>query len=212
MARGVNKVILLGNLGDEPSFRQTNNGTSVANISLCTSDYYTDQTGKKIEQSEWHRLVFWGKLAEIAHQFLHKGAKIYVEGKIQTREYTDKQNVKRSITEIVISEMQMLDSKNANGNNANGNNANNGAYNNGGYNNANSYNGGNNYNNNSARPQQASQPQQRYNNGYAQNNNGNVYNNAHAQQAPQGYYQNAQPQPQGYNAPQAQQPQDDLPF
>lgn len=211
MARGVNKVILLGNLGDEPSFRQTNNGTSVANISLCTSDYYTDQTGKKIEQSEWHRLVFWGKLAEIAHQFLHKGAKIYVEGKIQTREYTDKQNVKRSITEIVISEMQMLDSKNANGNNAN-----NGAYNNGGYNNANSYNGGNNYNNNSARPQQASQPQQRYNNGYAQNNNGNVYNNDHAQQAPQGYYQNAQPQPQpqpqGYNAPQAQQPQDDLPF
>lgn len=204
MSRGVNKVILLGNLGDEPSFRQTNNGTSVANISLCTSDYYTDQTGKKIEQSEWHRLVFWGKLAEIAHQFLHKGAKIYVEGKIQTREYTDKQNVKRSITEIVISEMQMLDSKNAN----------NGAYNNGGYNNANSYNGGNNYNNNSARPQQASQPQQGYNNGYAQNNNGNVYNNAHAQQAPQGYYQNAQPQPQpqGYNAPQAQQPQDDLPF
>lgn len=204
MARGVNKVILLGNLGDEPSFRQTNNGTSVANISLCTSDYYTDQTGKKIEQSEWHRLVFWGKLAEIAHQFLHKGAKIYVEGKIQTREYTDKQNVKRSITEIVISEMQMLDSKNAN----------NGAYNNGGYNNTNSYNGGNNYNNNSARPQQASQPQQGYNNGYAQNNNRNVYNNAHAQQAPQGYYQNAQPQPQpqGYNAPQAQQPQDNLPF
>ncbi len=204
MSRGVNKVILLGNLGDEPSFRQTNNGTAVANISLCTSDYYTDQTGKKIEQSEWHRLVFWGKLAEIAHQFLHKGAKIYVEGKIQTRRYTDKQNVERSITEIVISEMQMLDSKNAN----------NGAYNNGGYNNANSYNSGNNYNNNSARPQQASQPQQGYNNGYAQNNNGNVYNNAHAQQAPQGYYQNAQPQPQpqGYNAPQAQQPQDDLPF
>lgn len=204
MTRGVNKVILLGNLGDEPSFRQTNNGTAVANISLCTSDYYTDQTGKKIEQSEWHRLVFWGKLAEIAHQFLHKGAKIYVEGKIQTRRYTDKQNVERSITEIVISEMQMLDSKNAN----------NGAYNNGGYNNANSYNGGNNYNNNSARPQQASQPQQGYNNGYAQNNNGNVYNNAHTQQAPQGYYQNAQPQPQpqGYNAPQAQQPQDDLPF
>lgn len=199
MTRGVNKVILLGNLGDEPSFRQTNNGTSVANISLCTSDYYTDQTGKKIEQSEWHRLVFWGKLAEIAHQFLHKGAKIYVEGKIQTRRYTDKQNVERSITEIVISEMQMLDSKNAN----NGNNANNGAYNNGGYNNANNYNGGNNYNNNSARPQQASQPQQGYNNGYAQNNNGNVYN----KQAPQGYYQNAQPQPQGYNAP-----QDDLPF
>ena len=204
MTRGVNKVILLGNLGDEPSFRQTNNGTAVANISLCTSDYYTDQTGKKIEQSEWNRLVFWGKLAEIAHQFLHKGAKIYVEGKIQTRRYTDKQNVERSITEIVISEMQMLDSKNAN----------NGAYNNGGYNNANSYNSGNNYNNNSARPQQASQPQQGYNNGYAQNNNGNVYNNAHAQQAPQGYYQNAQPQPQpqGYNAPQAQQPQDDLPF
>ena len=204
MARGVNKVILLGNLGDEPSFRQTNNGTAVANISLCTSDYYTDQTGKKIEQSEWHRLVFWGKLAEIAHQFLHKGAKIYVECKIQTRRYTDKQNVERSITEIVISEMQMLDSKNAN----------NGAYNNGGYNNANSYNGGNNYNNNSARPQQAPQPQQGYNNGYAQNNNGNVYNNAHAQQAPQGYYQNAQPQsqPQSYNAPHAQQPQDDLPF
>lgn len=197
MARGVNKVILLGNLGDEPSFRQTNNGTAVANISLCTSDYYTDQTGKKVEQSEWHRLVFWGKLAEIAHQYLHKGAKIYVEGKIQTRDYTDKQNVKRSITEIVVSEMQMLDSKNAN----------NGAYNNGGYNNANSYNGGNNYNTNSARPQQTPQPQQGY-------NNGNFYNNAHAQQAPQGYYQNAQPQsqPQGYNAPQVQQPQDDLPF
>ncbi len=111
MARGVNKVILIGNLGDEPSFRTTNSGTAVANISMVTNEMRRNiETGQATELAEWHRVVMWGKLAEIAKQWLHKGSQIYIEGKLRTRSYTDKQNIKRTVTEIVADEMQMLGS------------------------------------------------------------------------------------------------------
>ena len=116
MARGVNKVILIGNLGDEPAYRQTNSGTAVANISMVTNEMRRNiETGQSTELAEWHRVVMWGKLAEIAHQWLHKGSQIYIEGKLRTRSYTDKQNIKRTITEIVADEMQMLGNKNSAG-------------------------------------------------------------------------------------------------
>lgn len=112
MARGVNKVILIGNLGDEPSYRQTSSGTAVVNISMVTNEMRRSMDTQQVtEFAEWHRVVMWGKLAEIAHQWLHKGSQIYVEGKLRTRSYTDKQNVKRTITEIVADEMQMLGGK-----------------------------------------------------------------------------------------------------
>lgn len=114
MARGVNKVILIGNLGDEPSYRQTSSGTAVVNISMVTNEMRRSMDTQQVtEFAEWHRVVMWGKLAEIAHQWLHKGSQIYVEGKLRTRSYTDKQNVKRTITEIVADEMQMLGGKNS---------------------------------------------------------------------------------------------------
>ena len=114
MARGVNKVILIGNLGDERSFRTTNSGTAVVNISMVTNEMRRNiETGQQTELAEWHRVVMWGKLAEIAHQWLHKGSQIYIEGKLRTRSYTDKQNIKRTITEIVADEMQMLGNKNS---------------------------------------------------------------------------------------------------
>ncbi len=111
MARGVNKVILIGNLGNEPSFRTTNSGTAVVNISMVTNEMRRNiDTGLTTELAEWHRVVMWGKLAEIAKQWLHKGSQIYIEGKLRTRSYTDKQNIKRNVTEIVADEMQMLGS------------------------------------------------------------------------------------------------------
>jgi single-strand DNA-binding protein len=110
--RGINKVILIGNLGKEPDLKQTTTGGNIANITLATSESWTDkQTGKKQEKTEWHKVIFFNKLAEIAGKYLHKGSKIYVEGKLQTRKYTDKNNVDRYVTEIIGSEMHMLDSK-----------------------------------------------------------------------------------------------------
>lgn len=112
MARGVNKVILIGNLGDEPDLRTTGSGTSVVNISMVTNEVRRNiENGSTTEIAEWHRVVMWGKLADIAKQYLHKGSQIYVEGKLRTRSYTDKQNVKRYVTEIVADEMQMLGTK-----------------------------------------------------------------------------------------------------
>ncbi|MGN1280374.1 MAG: single-stranded DNA-binding protein [Succinivibrio sp.] len=109
MARGVNKVILIGNLGEEPSYRTTNSNTAVVNISMVTNEVRRNiETGQTTELAEWHRVVMWGKLAEIAHQWLHKGSQIYIEGKLRTRSYTDKQGTKRTVTEIVADEMQML--------------------------------------------------------------------------------------------------------
>lgn len=111
MARGINKVILIGNLGDEPTVRKTHNGNSVANISMVTNEMRRNENGEYAEFAEWHRVVLWGRLADVAAQYLHKGSQVYIEGKLRTRSYMDKQNQKRSITEIVADEMQMLGSR-----------------------------------------------------------------------------------------------------
>ncbi len=112
MARGVNKVILIGNLGDEPLCRTTHGGCSVTNISMVTNEVRRNiDTGETTEYAEWHRVVMWGKLADIAKQYLHKGSQIYIEGKLRTRSFLDKQGQKRSVTEVVADEMQMLGSR-----------------------------------------------------------------------------------------------------
>ncbi|MBE0508421.1 MAG: single-stranded DNA-binding protein, partial [Marinospirillum sp.] len=114
MARGVNKVILIGNMGADPEMRSTQQGKSVANISIATSESWTDkQTGQKVEKTEWHRLVIFDKLADIAGQYLKKGSKIYIEGKLQTRKWQNQQGVDQYTTEIVVNELQMLDGNNS---------------------------------------------------------------------------------------------------
>ena len=111
MARGVNKVILIGNLGSDPEVKYTPDGVPVANFSLATNESWNDKDGQRQERTEWHRLVLWRKLAEIAQQYLKKGAKIYVEGKLQTRSWDDQSGQKRYMTEVVVNDMQMLDSR-----------------------------------------------------------------------------------------------------
>jgi len=112
MARGVNKVILIGNLGSDPEVRYTPNGSAVANVSLATSETWRDkQSGELQEKTEWHRVVFFNRLAEIVGQYLRKGSKIYVEGALRTRKWTDKAGTERYTTEIVAGEMHMLDNK-----------------------------------------------------------------------------------------------------
>lgn len=106
---GVNRVTLLGNVGQDPVVRAMPSGTSVANISLATGERWTDkQTGEKREATEWHRIVFFDRLAEIVSQYVKKGAPIYVEGKIRTRKYTDKSGVERYATEIVGDQLRLL--------------------------------------------------------------------------------------------------------
>ena len=113
MARGVNKVILVGNLGRDPEVRYMPSGSAVANAALATSDTWRDkQTGEQQERTEWHNLVFYGRLAEIAGEYLKKGSKIYAEGRLQTRKWQDKNTgTDRYTTEIIVNEMQMLDSR-----------------------------------------------------------------------------------------------------
>ncbi len=113
MARGVNKVILIGNLGADPEMKYTPNGAAVANVNLATTDNWTDKgSGERQERTEWHRLVFWNKLAEIVGQYLRKGSKVYIEGRLQTRSWDDPQSgQKRYMTEVVATDMQMLDSR-----------------------------------------------------------------------------------------------------
>lgn len=112
MARGVNKVILVGNLGRDPEVRYSPNGQAVANVTLATSESWKDKTsGEKQERTEWHRIVFFGRLAEIAGEYLKKGAQIYVEGRLQTRKWQDKDGHERYTTEIVANDMQMLGSR-----------------------------------------------------------------------------------------------------
>ncbi|WP_425434219.1 single-stranded DNA-binding protein [Marinospirillum celere] len=107
----MNKVILIGNLGQDPDIRFTQNQKQVANVSIATSEQWTDrQTGQKQERTEWHRVVFFDRLAEIVGQYLKKGSKVYVEGKLQTRKWQNQQGVDQYTTEIVANEMQMLDS------------------------------------------------------------------------------------------------------
>ena len=117
MSRGVNKVILVGNLGQKPEIRYTQTDSAVANLSLATSESWKDkETGEQREKTEWHRIVYFGKLAEIAEQYLDKGSKVYVEGKLQTRKWQDKETgADRYTTEIVGNELTMLDSKNSSG-------------------------------------------------------------------------------------------------
>lgn len=110
MARGVNKVILIGNLGNDPEMRVMPNGGQVANVSIATSESWTDRnTGQKQERTEWHRVVFFNRLAEIVGQYLRKGSKIYVEGSIRTRKWQDQSGQDRYSTEIIGANLQMLD-------------------------------------------------------------------------------------------------------
>jgi single-strand DNA-binding protein len=109
MARGINKVILVGNLGADPEVRYTASGTAITSLSVATSESWTDkQSGEKQERTEWHRVKLFGRLAEIAGEYLKKGRQIYIEGSLRTDKYTDKQGVERYSTDIVASEMQML--------------------------------------------------------------------------------------------------------
>lgn len=113
MARGVNKVILIGNLGNDPEIRYMPSGGAVANISIATSDSWRDkQSGEMVDRTEWHRVVFFNRLAEIVGEHLHKGSQVYVEGALQTRKWQDKEGKDRYTTEIVAREMKMLGSKN----------------------------------------------------------------------------------------------------
>ena len=115
-SRGINKVILVGNLGQDPEVRYAANGNAIANITLATSESYKDKnTGQMVDKTEWHRVVFFQKLAEIACEYLRKGSQIYIEGKLETKKYTDNQGVEKYSTNIVVDgfdgKLQMLGSK-----------------------------------------------------------------------------------------------------
>jgi single-strand DNA-binding protein len=111
-SRGVNKVILIGNLGQDPEVRYMPNGGAVCNITVATSESWKDKnTGEPVERTEWHRVVMFRRLAEIAGEYLRKGSKVYIEGRLQTRKWQDQQGNDRYTTEIIADEMQMLDSR-----------------------------------------------------------------------------------------------------
>lgn len=112
MARGVNKVILIGNLGQDPDMRFTPGQSAICNLSIATSETWKDKsTGENKEKTEWHRVVLFNKIAEIAGQYLKKGSKVFVEGSLRTRKWEDKEKIERYITEVVAKEIQFLDSK-----------------------------------------------------------------------------------------------------
>lgn len=112
MARGVNKVILVGNVGGDPDVRTMPNGNTVTSLSIATSESWKDkQTGEKQDRTEWHRVVCFNRLGEIAGEYIRKGSKLYIEGSLRTRKWQDQQGQDRYTTEIIASEMQMLDSK-----------------------------------------------------------------------------------------------------
>ncbi|MEA3410768.1 MAG: single-stranded DNA-binding protein [Pseudomonadota bacterium] len=112
MARGINKVILIGNLGADPEVRYSPSGSAVANLRLATTDNWRDkQSGEQQERTEWHRVVLFGKLGEIAGEYLRKGAKVFIEGRLQTRKWQGQDGQDRYTTEIVANDMQMLDSR-----------------------------------------------------------------------------------------------------
>lgn len=108
----INKVILIGRLGKDPEVRNLDNGNSVANFTVATSESYKDKSGERKETTEWHNVVLWGKVAEIAQQYLHKGDQVYIEGKLTTRKW-EKDGQTRYITEVVGNNLTMLSSKNA---------------------------------------------------------------------------------------------------
>ncbi len=188
MARGINKVILIGNLGQDPEIRYTQNQKQVANLSIATTESWTDrQTGQKQEKTEWHKVVFFDRLAEVVGQYLKKGSKIYIEGKLQTRKWQNQQGVDQYTTEIVGNEMQMLDGR---GDGGGQNYGNAGQQMQGGY--------------------QQPQHQQAYAAPAPQQHQQQAYAAPAPQPAPQ-YQQQAyaapQPAPQAYAAPQQQAPQ-----
>lgn len=108
MANGVNKVILIGNLGKDPELRYTPNGTAVASFSIATNERWKDKEGNFQDHTEWHRIVAWRKLAETVGEYLKKGSQVYIEGKLRTRTWEDQNGTKRTTTEIVADSMQML--------------------------------------------------------------------------------------------------------
>ena len=184
--RGINKVTIIGNLGADPESHQFQNGGSVTTISVATSEQWTDkQSGEKREATEWHRISLFNRLGEIAAQYLRKGSKVYIEGSLRTRKYTDSNGQDRYITEIRAEQMQMLDGATG------GQNQNNG--------------GGGQYNNNQG---QNNQGKNQNNGGYQNNNNqGNQGQN-------QGGYNNQMNQSKpNQNNPMPPQPEDDdIPF
>ena len=116
MARGVNKVILVGNLGKDPEVRYSPSGSAMANVTIATTDSWKDkQTGEKQEKTEWHRVVFFNRLAEIVGEYLKKGSQVYIEGRLQTRKWQGQDGQDRYTTEIVANEMQMLGGRSGGG-------------------------------------------------------------------------------------------------
>ncbi|HSR53317.1 MAG TPA: single-stranded DNA-binding protein [Acidobacteriota bacterium] len=111
----INKVILIGNLGRDPEMRYTQSGTPVCNFSIATTENYQDRSGNRQERTEWHNIVTWSKLAEICNQYLSKGRQVYIEGRLQTREWTDRDGNSRRTTEVVANEMKMLGSPGSGG-------------------------------------------------------------------------------------------------
>lgn len=117
MARGINKVIIIGNLGADPDVRYLPNGAPVANVSIATTEAWKNkQNGEREERTEWHRVIFFNRLAEIVKEYLRKGSKVYIEGRLQTRKWQDKSGQDRYTTEIIANDMQMLDSRGGNNN------------------------------------------------------------------------------------------------
>ena len=115
MSRGVNKVILVGNLGQKPEIRYTKDSKPIASFSIATSESWKDKTtGDMVEKTEWHNVTFFGRIAEVAEQYLDKGSKVFVEGKLQTDKWEDENGNKRSATKIIGNNMQMLDSRGSN--------------------------------------------------------------------------------------------------
>lgn len=111
MSRGINKVILIGNIGQAPELRYTQNGKAVCNMSLATNEVFTDDDDNEVQNTEWHNVVAWGRLAEVCHEYLQKGSQVYLEGKIETQEWTDQNGNTRYNTEVVAREVKFLDSK-----------------------------------------------------------------------------------------------------
>jgi single-strand DNA-binding protein len=111
----VNKVILLGNLGKDPEIRQLPSGQNVASFSLATTENYTSKTGERVKQTEWHRITAFGRLADLAGKYLHKGKQVYIEGKLRTRQWEDNNHQKHSTTEIVVLTIQLLGQANSGG-------------------------------------------------------------------------------------------------
>lgn len=212
--RGVNKVIIIGNLGADPEARQFSNGGSVTNISVATSEQWTDkQSGEKREATEWHRISLFNRLGEIAAQYLRKGSKVYIEGSLRTRKYQDPNGQDRYITEIRAEQMQMLDGATGGSNDGgfSGAQGSNQYQNQGGYGNQGGGFAGQNQNqggqNNYGQP--ANNQQGGYNQGGAQGSNQNSFNN-----------QNAPAQQNQFNKPAQTKPtampdgpvDDDIPF